>query len=354
MNSVCSEFSAWDKEFEALPRASSGAVGTAQIRCQLTDFFVKEIIGFEPSGEGEQQFLFVRKSGMNTADVAERLAKDAGVKAMNVSWSGRKDKFAVTEQWFSVHLPGKESVTFQKHPDYEILQSIRHRKKLRSGSHRANYFEIVLRNCSRTRDVWESRLLKVKSQGFPNYFGEQRFGRGFSNIDRAGRLFNIQLKRVKRQQKSMILSAARSWLFNHVCSERIRNGTWQSVLDDDKLILEGTSSFFTASNGEEDTERLVSGDVHTSGPLWGRVRVEDQNALYRRECHCLSSLQELMNGLESAGMKMERRALRSFAHDLQWHWLDTDVLKLTFYLNKGVFATSLIREISDYTVGEKQ
>ena len=59
---------------EPLPRAFGAPVLTAQYRCVPEDFFVEELAGFHPSGEGEHLLLTVEKRGMNTAFAAKRIA----------------------------------------------------------------------------------------------------------------------------------------------------------------------------------------------------------------------------------------------------------------------------------------
>lgn len=103
---------------------------TGIIKQQPQDFIVREVLGFEPCGEGEHIFLWLRKSGLNSAFVAERLARFAGVHPRAVTFSGRKDKHAVTEQWFGVHLPGKRDPDWKEFslPGAEILKAGRHNK----------------------------------------------------------------------------------------------------------------------------------------------------------------------------------------------------------------------------------
>ena len=87
---------------------------TGIIKQRLEDFQVTEILGYEPCGEGEHVYLWVRKVELNTAFVAEAPAKAAGVPLRSVTFAGRKDKYAVTEQWFSVHIPGKTMPDWSK------------------------------------------------------------------------------------------------------------------------------------------------------------------------------------------------------------------------------------------------
>ena len=84
------------------PRPRAGrAAGQGLIRQQAADFVVDEIIEMEPEEGGEHLWLRVRKTGENTEHVARLLAQAAGIRAQQVGYAGRKDRHAVTTQWFS-------------------------------------------------------------------------------------------------------------------------------------------------------------------------------------------------------------------------------------------------------------
>src|SRR4051794_11937890 len=66
------------------------------------DFEVEEVPAYEPSGEGDHLFLWVEKTGQDTAWVARALGRAAGVPESDVGYAGLKDRQAVTRQYFSV------------------------------------------------------------------------------------------------------------------------------------------------------------------------------------------------------------------------------------------------------------
>lgn len=82
---------------------------TGVLKANPEDFVVVEDLGFTPDGEGEHLLVNIRKNGCNTQFVADALAKFAGIHARSVSYAGLKDRHAVTEQWFCLHLPGRIS-----------------------------------------------------------------------------------------------------------------------------------------------------------------------------------------------------------------------------------------------------
>ena len=174
---------------------------TGQLRSEMSDFKVFERLPFEPCGEGEHLFIHIRKTGANTLVVAQELAKYFKVKGGLVSYAGLKDRFAVTEQWFGIHLPGKivYDLSNLAIEGVEVLAVKRHNKKLRIGALSGNRFELVLRKVSNLDDVLR-RWAAVSQFGVPNYFGEQRFGINGGNLDRALELF--QGKKVKDKKKT--------------------------------------------------------------------------------------------------------------------------------------------------------
>ncbi|MGB5854574.1 MAG: tRNA pseudouridine(13) synthase TruD [Oceanisphaera sp.] len=313
------------------------------------DFIVREDLGFAPCGEGEHILLHIRKRGQNTQWVARELARLAGVAQRDVTWAGLKDRHAVTEQWFGVHLPGKAEPDFSslEGDDVQILARARHNKKLKIGALKGNWFELNLTELSDCAAL-ESRLSAIATRGVPNYYGDQRFGHNFGNLDQARAMFNG--RRIKdRNKRSMYLSAARSYLFNLAASKRLSSGLGEQLLAGDCLMLAGTQSFFTLNedNPLDDAmqARFAEDDVRISSPMWGRGRLPSLEAAAELELSALSEQEDLCQGLEAQGLKQERRALLLKPRDMSWQ-LDGAQLKLSFWLPAGSYATSVVREIA--------
>lgn len=333
-----------------LQRAFGLSVMTALLREKVEDFQVVELPAFAPSGEGEHLLLTIEKRGQNTVQVAKWLAQWAGVPEMGVSYAGQKDRHAVTVQRFSVHLPKRQS------PDpagfapegVRVLESHWHNRKLQRGALTGNRFTLVLREVVGERDAIEARLVQIRDRGLPNWFGEQRFGHGGGNIAQALAMFSG--RRVKREQRSMFLSAARSQLFNQVLCARVEAGNWDAALDGEVWVLNGSRSVF----GPEDftpalAQRLAEGDIHPSGPLWGEGELRSSAAARELEERAVSDdiARRLRAGLEKEGLRQERRALRLKPDALAWTWLDDGALELRFALPTGSYATALVHELGD-------
>ena len=323
-----------------------------QLKSSAEDFQVTEILGYEPIGEGEHIYLWVRKIGLNTAYLAEQIAKFTRLPLRAVTYAGRKDKHAQTEQWFSVHLPGKgefDWTQFNK-PGAEVLKSIRHNKKLRTGVLKGNRFNITLRQLSSTSGI-DERLQQIKHSGVPNYYGAQRFGntlhdpRG-GNLVLADKMINGETIR-NRNKRSMAISALRSWLFNEILHSRLGNGFLNKPLSGDVMQLAGSNSFFCAQQIDNSIiQRIQQRDIYLSAPLWGKGQLASESDALQFE-HNLSQ-QHLIIGqtLENLGLNQERRAINLFPNDLEWSWKN-DTLNLIFSLPAGTFATSVLRELLD-------
>ena len=333
-------------------RAHGASVLTARIRVSAEDFFVEELPAFEASGAGEHLLLTIEKRGMNTAFAAKRIAAWAGVDESAIGQAGMKDRHAVTRQRFTVWLPKKVAPDLDalQSDDLRVLDHAWHARKLPRGALAGNRFVLVLRDVEGQRDAIDARLQAIATQGVPNYFGEQRFGRGGNNVQQAVAMFAG--RRVKREERSMLLSAARSELFNRVLAARVEAGTWNSALDGEVWMLDGSRSVFgPEALTDESQARLDAFDIHPTGPLWGEGELRSGDVAREVELAAMQgdSATRLRNGLERAGLKQERRALRLQPSELRWQWLDDAALELRFALPPGCYATTVLRELGDIT-----
>lgn len=318
------------------------------LRAQPEDFFVDEVLGFEPDDEGEHVLLQVEKRNTNTQWLADQLARFAAIPKRDVSYAGMKDRHAVTRQWFSLGLAGAVE------PDWDnlnienvrVLQHARHRRKLRRGTLQGNRFQLVIRNLQGELASLESHLQRIALEGVPNYFGEQRFGHDGANLQQAIAMF--QGKRIKdRHKRSLYLSAARSYLFNELLSQRVARGDWNRAIPGDVMMLAGSNSYFVPeANDATIQQRLASFDIHPSGCLWGKGETPAQAEVAALERALAETHSVLCRGLEQASLKQERRALRLPVAELQWE-LDApeQLLALRFILPAGAYATTVLREL---------
>ena len=317
---------------------------TALLKAECADFVVKENLGYSMAGEGEFVAVRVRKTDANTLFVGEKLAQFAGISARNMSYAGLKDRRAVTEQWFSLQMPGKTTPDFGDFQleGIEILEVTRHNRKIRTGSLDGNYFDILLRNAIENDDL-KVRLENLSKFGFPNYFTEQRFGRDGHNLTQALRWAKGEIQVKDRKKRSFYLSAARSEVFNLVVSERLKQGVANRVLPNDIVQLSGSHSWFVADEKEDLNVlqlRLEQGDLQLTAPLIG----ETAQPACSLENDIVQQHQDIVNLMKQERLKPARRPLLMKPKDFNWQFEETG-LRLKFYLSAGSYATALVREL---------
>lgn len=336
---------------QELPYAHGAPLGSARLRVYVDDFLVDEVLGFEPSGQGEHLFLHIRKRERTTDQVAALLARMTGVSRRAVSYAGMKDKWAQTQQWFSVHLPGEEQELPQGElaEGIELLACTRHDRKLRRGALRGNRFRLRLRGTTVAEARISERLAAIAQHGVPNYFGEQRFGRDQGNLEQARALLSGHYRPRSRSLRGILLSAARSYLFNLVLAERIRQGNWATAIDGDLMMLDGRQSLFPVQAVDAAIrQRTAALDIHPSGPLYGRGGTQPEGLAASIEESVFAAEAEIVAGLLAAGLESARRALRLRVADLAWHFPSQGVVELDFSLPAGAYATSVVRELFTY------
>jgi tRNA pseudouridine13 synthase len=332
-------------------RAYGPVTASARIRSVPDDFRVEEVLGFDADGEGPHVMLTVEKRGANTHWVAGQLARQAGIPAREVGYAGLKDRHAVTVQHYSLNLDRRPEPDWSalSSDEFRVLESARHRRKLKTVALEGNRFRLVLRDLSAPMGTLLQRLESIKTRGVPNYFGVQRFGRGAANIDKAEAALSGRLRIHDRRLFSLLLSTARSLIFNDLLSERVQAGNWDKLLPGEVLMLDGSHSVFRAEAGDETLQsRLASGDVHPTGPLWGRGEPMTAGEVQALEARVAARHPALTAGLTKVGVEMARRSLRLPVRDFAWHEA-TEGLILEFFLPAGAYATTVLRELAEFT-----
>ncbi|PHM39058.1 tRNA pseudouridine synthase TruD [Xenorhabdus mauleonii] len=321
---------------------------TGIVKSSPEDFIVREDLGFSPDGEGEHLMVHIRKTGCNTQFVADNLARFTKIPSRSVSYAGLKDRNAVTEQWFCLHLPGKQDpdLTAFQLEGCEVLATSRQKRKLRIGALKGNDFTLVLREISDQPSV-EKRLQQVLQGGVPNYFGEQRFGRGGQNLIQAQRWAENEIQVKERSRRSFYLSACRSAMFNAIASTRIAQGEHQQVKNGDALQLTGRGSWFVADEAELTVlqQRVIDGELQVTAPLPGDKALGTQHQALDFEEQCLQDYESLWGLVKRERVESARRAMLVKPLNLNWEWLDEQTVCLHFSLPSGSFATSVVREL---------
>lgn len=348
------------------------------LKHQPEDFIVDEDLSIPFVGVGEHLWLCIEKRNLTTDVARSILAKAFSADLKQVSYAGKKDRHALTRQWFSLQLPGTAPqvcdeaaailLAYQaENPLYEgeqlsIITSHVHQKKCQRGCHQGNFFDIRIR-CS-LHDSTEAKIAQavagIESNGYPNYFGEQRFGdnvQGLDDIDKALVALHKKAKRSRlKPRESWACSQARSFLFNEVLKARevyckTRGVSLSHVFDGDLMNLQGSHSCFLVEPQDEAErseliERGSIGDIVPSGPLFGdtRAQPQPQGAMLAMEQAAWALLstpaQAQLQKLQEAG----RRPFLVRPQKMSSERFDAG-LRLQFWLPKGAYATECVRSL---------
>lgn len=335
-------------DFSSYHYANNEPTLTGVIRTHFSDFKVDEKFDFDFTGEGEHSLIHIKKIDTNTDWLCRQIAELAGLKKVDVSYAGLKDRNAITTQWFSVWLPGKPDPDWSQlnSENIKVLDSLRHNRKLRRGSLRGNQFTLIVRNVEGDASDLEKRMNIIKADGVPNYFGDQRFGIDGQNLEKAKIMFSGKREK-DRFKRGIYLSAARSAMFNDVLSQRVEMDKWANGIAGDVMLLDNSHSYFLTENiDDEIVIRLKEHDIHPSGPLWGRGELLSKLSVAELENKLPNKFEMFDSGLKNARLDQDRRSLRLSVNQLRWNYdANNKLLELSFFLPAGGYATAVLREI---------
>lgn len=320
-----------------------------KIRSEPEDFDVEEVQLFSLDGEGQHTYLLIEKRRRTTDEIWKDLARELGLQPRDVGYAGRKDRHAVTRQWFSIpaaHEPGLESL-----PDldgWRILERVRHRDRLRVGQLAGNKFRLTVRDVG-PEDMREAeaRLEQIRNSGVQNRYGKQRFGRDGHNADRGLEILRQDRLRGDRRRAWLMVSALQSAVFNRVL-ERRPVPVWE-LMPGDLAWNHRSETLLQVQDPTLLAEPLAAFQVSPTGPIFGtkmrrpsaEVAVLEAEVMEELGIGPLRSLR-LPRGLRLFG---ERRPLRIPVADLEWDSGPDQTLALRFQLPAGSYATVLLDEI---------
>lgn len=348
----------------ARPRLGGAPAWHAGFKASPETFRVDEDLGFDPAGAGNHWLVRLEKRDLTTAAMIDRVAAITGTKPRDIGFCGVKDRFAVTSQWLSLPHETFDPEAFEAgcaREDLGLLAMDRHDRKLRRGTHRANRFRLQLHDVGPASSEADgtlaaylaARVEQVVAHGFANYFGEQRYGRGYTNLI-ALREWGQGERRgsPKRQARNWLLSTLRAAIFDRVLADRLERGQAETVVTGDVLQLAGSRSRFVAEADElgELADRLASGDVRLTGPLWGEAGTQAGGEVGERERELAEAMLERWGAerwrefLARWRVEPDRRPLLVPVPDLAFD-CDERHVTLTFTLPPGSYATELVAEL---------
>ncbi|MGB8332039.1 MAG: tRNA pseudouridine(13) synthase TruD [Polyangiales bacterium] len=320
----------------------------AEFRSSPEDFEVEEVPAYAPGGTGEHVFAFIEKRGLTTRDAVRAICDSVGADPRTAGWAGLKDRNAVTRQWISISGASSEAVRRAEIEGIRVLEASHHTHKLRTGHLRANRFRIRLRQLDPSRlDDLRRILSEIETQGLPNYYGEQRFGRDGDNSERALRWVRGEARPPRDGfQRKLQISALQAEIFNRGVAQRVQTSTLGRVFPGDLMKKHDSGGLFVAADVQDTQARADAWEVSSTGPMFGaKMRWPEGEARIREEA--------LLN---AAGLRSDqlskwkriaagtRRLVRIPLHNVGLV-VSGNTVDLDFTLPAGSYATILMREI---------
>jgi len=322
------------------------------------DFRVEEIPAYEPCGEGEFLFVKIEKRNLNTNDALRKLSKYCGVNQKEASAAGLKDRNAITIQTICLPASTQEKLETFEDPNITILSSALHRNKLKTGHLAGNRFEIVLRDIDKSLDSRAHELRDlILEKGFPNYYGQQRFGHEGSTLSQGIELLQGKnpLTKVpfseRRYLQRLCLSSVQSELFNRCLTRRLKAGKLYEVQRGDVMqVVKSGGVFVVEEDLAEEQERFDRGATAITGPMFGpKMKTPIDQPFWEEE-----------TVLGESGLEMnDFRRFKKLTSGTRRPYLirvpeleivrEEEGLKFSFELPKGTYATSLMREFQRET-----
>ena len=321
------------------------------LKQQPEDFLVEEIPAYAPCGEGEHLFLWIEKRGLTTDDLTQHLARTLGVAKRDIGVAGLKDRQAVTRQYVSVPATCEARLESVGTDFIRILNAQRHTNKLRTGHTAGNRFSILIRNVTALENA-DPILACLRTSGFPNYFGPQRFGRDNQTAEQgfellAGQRHPRDLPRAKRHYLLRLsLSAAQSELFNHALARRMGDGLLHTVLAGEVMQKVESGGLFQVEDVAAEQERLDAGETVITGPMFGPKMKQPTGEPAAREMQLLQARGLSLDDFANFS-KIAAGARRAFVVRPGQFAVETTEqgVRCRFTLPSGAYATVLLREV---------
>lgn len=318
------------------------------------DFVVEEIPAYEPCGEGEHLFLWIEKTDVAAEELSRHVARSLGISPRDIGVAGLKDRRAVTRQFLSVPARLEEHVPRIETDRIRVLRSACHRNKLRTGHLRGNRFSILLRDLDGDAAAKSAAIAEaINRRGYPNFYGEQRFGReretldlGLDLLSGAAKPHSIAPSR-RRFLLRMSLSAVQSALFNTVLAERIRDSLSSIVLPGDVMQVVASGGQFVVDDECAEQQRFDARETVLTGPIFGPRMIAPAHEPAVREERVLSAWNLSAADFTKFGKLTigTRRPMIIWPEGLKVAE-ESAGLRLEFGLPSGAYATCLLREFS--------
>ncbi len=354
------------------------------IKEEPEDFRVKEIPKVELDENGDQQYFWLRKRNYTTIRAIQTIARALRVGKRRIGFAGNKDKNAITEQVISIwNIPHEQAESLNL-KDIELKFIGSGKEKICLGDLNGNEFEIIARGKYTEKNVLK-KAKEIEKNGFPNFFGEQRFGVA-SNSHLIGKAiikgyFEQAVKELltksseNPESKEAADFAKKNWhdwkeiLKKMPMHQSIEKSVlnWLVAVPNDyagalRVLHKGIRRIFVHAyqswlwNSALEKMMLAKKKIKKELPIPGY-----ETKLGRDEFS--KNLKALMkkDDMELEDFKCKRMPELASAGEFRQSFIkpkglelytEKNMIKLSFTLDKGTYATTLLRELFGESVGE--
>ena len=342
-----------------LPYITRSLPGTGgKIRGTLKDFVVEETPVFDPIGEGEHLFVNLTRKGIGTRKLAHSLALLFSLGRKAVGYAGLKDVHSVSTQTFSLllgELSDDEILNIRKDIETKLPVKVNwirpHTRKLRTGQLLGNKFSINITDISmdlgkalvRAREIART----LESLGVPNFYGPQRVDS--KNVLRGYEIIKGRLRVKDRWLRRFLVSCYIDYLCNLYLIRRLENGDFYRLIRGDIVKKYSTGGMFVVENPDVELPRFEAREISFTAPIFGpRMWWAEQSSgklekeVFEKSGITLEELKKLgVRGTRRLGRLLPKIAIRESDRGI----------KLDFFLPKGAYATTVLREFMKNNLG---
>lgn len=151
-----------------------------KLRAKPEDFFVSEISNYPPEKtDGKFTIADVTASNWETNLLVREISDRLHISRQRIGFAGTKDKRAKTIRLMSFYKIPIDRLSIVKIKDVKIENIYYSDQPVKIGNLVGNSFEIVIRNINEKTSIKNIRNIYSdieKNNGFPNFYGIQRFG----------------------------------------------------------------------------------------------------------------------------------------------------------------------------------
>ncbi len=338
------------------PYITEGLPGVGgRLRATPAHFVVEEVPLYPPLGQGQHLYVNITKEGMTTREVQQRLARLFQVSNRAVGFAGMKDKYARTTQTLSIqvgHVPPEFPEEAAQRIARELPVTVNwarlHRNKLKKGHLLGNRFTIVVSQLDLSPDEAMARAQAIvqvlRARGLPNYYGPQRLGLDGDNVRRGLELLLGRRRLKDRWLRSLLLASVQSYLCNRYLAYRLEMGWFDRLLAGDIAKKHATGGLFEVRDVQAEQPRYTAQEISFTAPIYGPKMWEAQAEAGELERRVLAESGLSLQELGAAGLTGTRRLGRLLLEELTVE-PHPEGLQVAFFLPKGAFATTVLREL---------